>query len=86
MSKGSAIVGSRKFHKVVKDDLCDVRRLPAFLKGALKLKREGAVWGLKTLLHLLCRPVIDGWMRANNSWKEMTDRIERLVPVPEAPG
>jgi REP-associated tyrosine transposase len=86
MTTGSAIVGSRQFQKVVKDTLSDVTRLPAFLRGALKLKSEGVVWGLKTLLHLLCRPAIDAWMTANNSWKEMTERIDRLVPVPEPPG
>ena len=45
--------------------------------------REGKVWGLKTFLHLLCQPIVDRWLQANNAWKELAERIGPLVPAPD---
>jgi hypothetical protein len=82
----TGIVGSKKFLKRIKQELAGPKRLPAFIKDMLKLKREGTVWGLKTLLHLLCKPMVDGWLEAHNCWKNLADRIGPLVPVPEPSG
>jgi putative transposase len=84
--KQTGFVGSKKFLERVKAELAGPRRLPAFVKQMLKLKRQGAVWGLKTLLHLLCKPLVDGWLQAQHCWKELGDRIGPLVPVPEPSG
>ncbi|HEY3128630.1 MAG TPA: hypothetical protein VGL91_04185, partial [Acidobacteriota bacterium] len=79
------VVGSDKFVKTVKATLAGPERLPAFLSQVLKLKRLGVVWGLKTLLHLLCQPLVNTWLQAQNMCKELVDRIEPLVPFREAP-
>jgi len=79
------IFGSRQFVKAMTDQLGDPMRLPAFVPGVLKLAREGVIWGLKTLLHLLCKPMVDAWLTGQHHWKKLTDRLEPLVPVPEAP-
>ena len=79
------VVGSKQFVKALTAQLGDPFRLPAFVPGALKLARQGVVWGLKTLLHLLCKPLVDSWLVAQQRWKELTDRLEPLVPVPEVP-
>lgn len=79
----TGIIGSKKFVGSAQGQLAGPERLPAFLKGVLKWKRQGVVWGLKTLLHLLCRPLVDSWLQAENCWKELTDRIGPLIPIPE---
>jgi hypothetical protein len=79
------VVGSRQFVKALTEQLGDPMRLPAFVPGALKLARQGVIWRLKTLLHLLCKPLVDAWLVGQQRWKELTERIEPLVPVPEAP-
>jgi REP-associated tyrosine transposase len=81
----TAVIGSRRFVQAILAGLSGPGRLPAFLRQALKHKRQGAVWGLKTFLHLLCQPLIESWMVAQNCWKELVDRIGPLVPVREAP-
>jgi hypothetical protein len=80
------VVGSSKFVKAVTTELAGPARLPAFLQGVLKLQRQNVVWGLKTLLHLLCRPLVDAWLVAEQRWKELADRIEPLLPAAQVPG
>ena len=80
------IVGSSKFVKAVTDNLAGPARLPAFLQGVLKLQRQNVVWGLKTLLHLLCQPLVDAWLVGQQRWKELADRIEPLLPPAPVPG
>ncbi|HEY2934215.1 MAG TPA: transposase [Acidobacteriota bacterium] len=84
--KQTGFVGSKKFLKRIKQELAGPKRLPAFIKDMLKLKSQGAVWGLKTLLHLLCKPMVDDSLKAHNCWKNLADRIGPLVPVPEPSG
>ena len=79
------VVGSGQFVKALTRKLGDPMRLPAFVPGALKLERQGVIWGLKTLLHLLCKPLMDAWLVGQKRWKELTERLEPLVPVPEPP-
>jgi hypothetical protein len=79
------MVGSKEFLQAVQEQLGGPFRLPAFLKDVLKLRREGKVWGLKTFLHLLCQPLVDCWLRAQNSWMELADRIGPLAPALESP-
>jgi REP element-mobilizing transposase RayT len=79
------VVGSKEFLQAVQEQLGGPFRLPAFLKDVLKLRREGTVWGLKTFLHLLCQPLVDCWLKAQNSWMELADRIGPLAPALESP-
>jgi REP element-mobilizing transposase RayT len=79
------VVGSPQFVKTMTRQLADPLRLPAFVPGALKLARQRVIWGLKTLLHLLCKPLVDAWFTGQTHWKQLTERLEPLVPVPEAP-
>ena len=78
-------VGSSKFVRTVTEELAGPQRLPAFLQNVLKLKRQRVVWGIKTLLHLLCQPLVECWLVAQRNWKELTDRIEPLLPAARAP-
>jgi len=80
------VVGSSKFVKAVTGELAGPARLPAFLQGVLKLQRQNVVWGLKTLLHLLCQPLVDAWLVAEQRWKELANRIEPLLPAAQASG
>ncbi|MBI4454588.1 MAG: hypothetical protein HY644_01675, partial [Acidobacteria bacterium] len=80
------VLGSGKFVQLVTGELAGPGRLPAFLQGALKLKRQKVVWGLKTFLHLLCQPLIDAWLVAEQRWKELADRVGSLLPPAQAPG
>jgi REP element-mobilizing transposase RayT len=79
------IQGTERFVRAILAGLEGPGRLPAFLKGVLKFERQGNVWGLKTLLHLLCRPIVDRWLLANSCWKEMARRIDPLLPVSYVP-
>jgi hypothetical protein len=61
-------------------------RLPASNKDILEPDAKAPVSGLKTLLHLLCKPMVDGWLEAHHCWKKLADRIGPLVPVLEPSG
>lgn len=53
--------GSKDFVRKIVNELADPLRIPAFVKGALRRRRHGQIWGLKTLLHLLCQPAVQAW-------------------------
>ncbi len=75
-SKG-LVRGSKKFCKAILKELENVLRVPAFFTQAIKLRREGALWGLKALLHVLCKPAVDAWHEAMKGWK-----APQPLPVP----
>jgi hypothetical protein len=79
------MVGSKNFVRALQQQLGGPYRLPAFVKNVLRLQRQGKVWGLKTFLHLLCKPVVDGWLQAQHAWMELADRVGPLLPVRESP-
>ncbi|HEY3131479.1 MAG TPA: hypothetical protein VGL91_18635, partial [Acidobacteriota bacterium] len=72
MSQG-LVRGCRKFRQAVIRELKNPLRAPAFFTPAIKLRREGALWGLKALLHVFCKPAVDGWRQAMKYWKAPTD-------------
>ncbi|HEY2934705.1 MAG TPA: transposase [Acidobacteriota bacterium] len=61
--------GSKKFCKSIVRELATLLRIPALLTQAIKLKREGCLWGLKALLHVLCKPAVDAWHEAMKCWQ-----------------
>ncbi len=67
-SKG-LVRGSDRFCKAIIKELETVLRLPATLSKAIKLRREGALWGLKALLSVLCKPAVHAWQQAMQCWE-----------------
>ncbi|HEV8130049.1 MAG TPA: transposase [Acidobacteriota bacterium] len=79
------MVGSKKFAVALEQQLGGPYRLPAFVKNVLRLQRQRRVWGLKTFLHLLCKPIVDRWLQAQHAWMELAERVGPLVPARESP-
>ena len=72
MSQG-LVRGCKKYCRAILRELKNPRCVPAFFSQAIKLRREGALWGLKALLHVFCKPAVDGWRQAMKCWKAPAD-------------